>query len=871
MPHPARRHGPAMTLGEFDAPGMAPPAVPARELPGGHRALDRAAALAARVTGMPMAAIALFDSAPRFAAHAGVDLSAVPLAGSLSAHVAERRTPLVVSDTLAHPDFAGWPTVAGPPFIRSYAGAPLIAPDGRIFGTLCVFAPDPDPELGSEDIELLTTLAELVADGFERRRVNLALKDELASRRRIERQLKLQGDCTAAVAEERNVADALGALLRVLAGHVGAATGQAWLLDPEEGRCVLQKAWRRPEPIFDSLLAAMEGYEGPTERLTTGQALLAGRMVIVQDLGSLDPAAYPLIPIAREAGLRSLISIPFGMGGQRFGLTFMFDRDGLDLNELAGMIALPAGRVADLLLRKRSEERLALLQSVVLNATDAVLVTDARLRIVYANPAFERSTGHALADILNRSPNFLHGPETDRAAIRALKQALGRSRSVKAEMANYRRDGTIFWVEVDISPLFDGGGRLTHWIAIRHDVTARREAEEARRRSEDLLRLVVEQRTATLDALPAHVALVDGDGYIVFVNGPWRRFVEAQGKGDGDELVGAHYLDPNRPAHSGDAGDLSGDREIIIRGVEEVMERRTPLFEHEYECEVAGRRQSFRFMAAPISAGRKDGAVVMHVDMTQAREAAEHLIQAKEMAESANRAKSDFLANMSHELRTPLNAIIGLSEMIEGSILGPQGADKYVEYAGDIHRSGVHLLSIINDILDLAKIEARTPDLNEEKISPAHLVRGALRIVEPRASAAGIAINWDSAATVGASIMGDERLLKQVLINLLSNAVKFSSAGGAVTVETLLDAEGDLRFRVIDRGIGMAAEDIPLALEPFRQLGDTLDKRYEGTGLGLPLAKRFAEIHGGRLEIQSAEGEGATVELVLPAARVIIG
>jgi len=264
-----------------------------------------------------------------------------------------------------------------------------------------------------------------------------------------------------------------------------------------------------------------------------------------------------------------------------------------------------------------------------------------------------------------------------------------------------------------------------------------------------------------------------------------------------------------------------------------------------------------------------DGSIVgILTDITEAKEREAALWRAKEEADLANRAKSEFLANMSHELRTPLNAIIGFAEVMTTELFGPIGNTKYRGYAQDIHQSGSHLLEIINDILNLSKIEAGKGQLHEEQIEVAVAVDASLRIVKQRAEEGCIRLTRDIEAGLPL-LRADERLLKQIFLNLLSNAIKFTPEDGTVTVRAWREPSGELAVSVIDSGIGIAESDIPLALANFGQIEGSLSRKYAGTGLGLPLVRSFAELHGGSLELQSVFGAGTTATVRFPAERMI--
>ncbi len=255
-------------------------------------------------------------------------------------------------------------------------------------------------------------------------------------------------------------------------------------------------------------------------------------------------------------------------------------------------------------------------------------------------------------------------------------------------------------------------------------------------------------------------------------------------------------------------------------------------------------------------------------DITQRKRMENDLRAAMVQAEEANRAKSQFLANMSHELRTPLNAVIGFSEIIKDERFGALGEVRYRDYAEDIHRSGVHLLQLINDILDLTKIEAGKHEVHATPCDLAHAIAEGVRLVRDLANHNGLSLRHSRAEELPL-LLADERALRQVIVNLLSNAVKFTPRGGGIDIGARVEDDGALAIRVTDTGIGMAPDDIPLALSPFRQLENSWGRKYEGTGLGLPLVKALLELHGAALQIESEPGKGTTVIARFPAHRTI--
>ncbi len=243
------------------------------------------------------------------------------------------------------------------------------------------------------------------------------------------------------------------------------------------------------------------------------------------------------------------------------------------------------------------------------------------------------------------------------------------------------------------------------------------------------------------------------------------------------------------------------------------------------------------------------------------------LCLAKDDAEKADRAKTELLASMSHDLRTPLNAIMGFSDMIANRIFGPVGDRRYEEYARDIRDSGEYLVSLINDILDLSKIDTGRYEIESMKLELRDILGSTMRMIEPQAREAGIATEIRVAEGTPA-LWADRRAVIQILTNLLSNAVKFSNPGGTVRADAYVDDDGSLCIRVADDGIGMNPEDIDRALEPFQQINSRLSRKHEGSGLGLYLCHKLAKLHGATLDLRSEAGLGTTVVIAFPRKRI---
>lgn len=375
-------------------------------------------------------------------------------------------------------------------------------------------------------------------------------------------------------------------------------------------------------------------------------------------------------------------------------------------------------------------------------------------------------------------------------------------------------------------------------------------SEERARKSEAMLR-------EAMEAMSDAVALFDDEGMLVLHNSKF-----STNNPDGMELVSKG----------------AGIDELRQAAIAQCRTQDTGRLEREFREMRASHAERGDPLELQLSDGRwilcsehrtpSEGTVVVQTDITRLKKREGDLRLAMERADAASRAKSRFLANMSHELRTPLNAIIGFSEVIQSEIFGPVGNEKYRQYAEDIHSSGEHLLDLINDVLDLAKVEADAFEPSDERIDLNALAASVMRILEPQARKGHVAL----ANRLGDEcppISADRRALKQILLNLVSNGIKFTRNGGTVTLSCGRDDDGGLFVCVADTGEGMCKEEIPVALQPFGRTDSAMTRASEGTGLGLPLSKLLIEAHGGELVIKSERNVGTEVFVKLPSWRVL--
>jgi len=488
------------------------------------------------------------------------------------------------------------------------------------------------------------------------------------------------------------------------------------------------------------------------------------------------------------------------------------------------------------------------LRHVMETVLDAIITIDARGLIDTFNPAAEKVFGYNADEVIGRNVKVLMPQPFHREHDGYLKTYLKTgTRHVigsGSEVMGQHKDGTVFPMNIAVSEHRQNGKPM--FIGAVSDITEQKTAAEALRMSEERYALVTKASNEGIWDWD----IKTGELYISHRVG---------------ELLGpktGYWSRKNSVYKIIHPDDRGAYKDALVRH----LKGETSSFECEFRnIDNSGesrwlRNRGLALRDARGRAVRMTGSIA---DISARKRAEEEMLEATEMAEVASRAKTEFLANVSHELRTPLNAIIGFSDLITSEVFGPVGNEKYSDYARTINDSGQHLLGIINDILDVSRIEIGKLDFHPEPVDLAIAIDTCMRLIRSRTDAAGLSLRRNVQKGLP-KLRADPRRIKQVIMNLLSNATKFTASGGTVTLKARLTPTGTLVVSIADTGIGMKEADVKKVMLPFVQVDSKLARKYEGTGLGLPLAKSFVELHGGTMKIKSAPRKGTTVSVYLP-------
>jgi len=506
------------------------------------------------------------------------------------------------------------------------------------------------------------------------------------------------------------------------------------------------------------------------------------------------------------------------------------------------------GAMLDITERKRlenlSEKNRESLRGLIDNIPDLIIMKDIDGRIQYVNRCFEEWMKFDRFEAEGKTVADVYGDERADDVQRDDHKVVSSGEVIAREMDIDYADGITRSVYSKRFPVAKASGELIGIGVITSDITEHRKALEAVRESEERFRRLVEN-------VPDPLIVHDVNGEIVEVNDKFSATLDYTR----EQLLTMNVSD-----------FAVGTPPLDLRYLWRTMEG-THILKSRNR-----RRDGSEFPVEVHISRYKDGGAPHFLatlrDMTERTSVERDLVVARDRAEYANQAKSEFLANMSHELRTPLNSIIGFSELIQAGIFGVISEPRYSEYIDDIHRSGTHLLNVINDILDMSKIEAHQMAVHEEVIDVRDVVRDCRRMVSHRAERANLKlisrVDWKIS-----KIFADERRLRQILINLLSNAIKFTPPYGQVKILCHLSEDGDIELIVEDTGNGIPESEVKRVFEPFVQARKHSTQTHEGTGLGLSLVRALARLHDGGVSLSSEIGKGTRVTVTLPSTRLI--
>ncbi len=498
-------------------------------------------------------------------------------------------------------------------------------------------------------------------------------------------------------------------------------------------------------------------------------------------------------------------------------------------------------------LRNAEREYRAIVDSV----GDIIFETNTEGEIIFLNSAWERITGFDISHSVQRSLfDLMHQQEQEEQRMAFKELVRGKRNSYRTFARLRTNDGTFRAVEMAVSMLRLDENRKMRVVGSFTDVEERRRAERALSEAEKKYRAIVEnaaggifQMTPEGQILSANPAMAR----IIGFDNPERMLREVRNALD---FMFA----------------IARDRSRFLR------EMASRVMVNNLEVQGKTRTGEKIWLNLNARAVKDDDGNILYFEgslenITQRKETEIMLREAKIQSDLASRAKSEFLANMSHELRTPLNAIIGFSEIIKDEVLGKLDNRQYWEYSMDIHSSGKKLLHIIDEILDVSRIDAGERQLNEAHVDMAKLIANCLEFIEPRVREGSLKITNMIDGGVP-SLVGEELAIKQIMLNLLSNAIKFTPEGGRITLSHTIDADGHMLVSVTDTGIGLDETEIEKALSPFGQVDSSMNRSGSGAGLGLTLVDSLIRLHGGRLELFSQKGIGTTATVIFPAKRV---
>ncbi len=499
--------------------------------------------------------------------------------------------------------------------------------------------------------------------------------------------------------------------------------------------------------------------------------------------------------------------------------------------------------------RKRAEEianrmteELQIKDQAIGSVNDGVIIVDANTPdypIIYLNDAFVKITGYSREEVIGRNCRFLQGSDRDQPELEIIRAALREKTGCRCVLRNYRKDGTLFYNQLAISPIHSTAGKLMYFVGTAQDITLRKNAEDNLAASEVKYRRVV-------DSVQEVIFQTDVRGNWTFINPAWHALTGYRV----EESLGKNFL---RQIHPLDRTKTSESFRSVLNATGQSFRVETRLMSKDGMY----RWVDINLQKAGDGINPSSWISGTIVDITERKRAEEAIAMARDAAVQNARMKADFLANMSHEIRTPLNGIVGMTGLIAETELKPEQR----EYVHTIRSCADSLLTIINDILDFSKIEAGKLSFESLDFHLRNTVEEAMDMLSSAAAAKSLELACFVHDRVPAGLRGDPGRLKQILVNLINNAIKFTQRG-EVVIHVSLEKEKPgsviIKFEVMDTGIGIPPEKLKNLFQPFTQADNSTTRKYGGTGLGLSISKQLASLMGGQMGVESQSGKGST-------------
>ncbi len=773
---------------------------------------DQLTWLAAFVSSTPVAMIVLVDENRQWLKSAyGVDSGEIEISRAFCVSTLESPEAFIVRDTLSDARFSQDPLVTGAPGVRFFLGIPLISREGFALGLLAVM----DKVPRTPDAEQIAALAMLA---------NQVTAHLNAHRARFDAKVSLGSDETIARQKNRELVENLRLVLERIT----------------DGFFSLDQHW-----CFSYVNAEAERMLGKSRDQLLGRNIWEE---IPEAVNTLFEANYRE---ARRVQKKISFEEYFAPLKTWFRVNVYPAADGLsvyfqDVNE-----------------ERRKEDQLRLLETCVARMNDLVIITEAEPidetgpAILFVNDAFVARTGYSRAEVIGRSPYFLQGPNTSREEMRRIKQAIRARQPVRAELINYTRAGEELWLEMDLFPIADNNGCVTHWVSVERDISERKGIEQKLYESEQRSKLIAR---ATADAI-----------------WDWDLVSDLLWWGDGMQtLFGYSQEELEKDSQSWTNRIHPEDSCRVVDSIMAAIEGGINNWNEEYRFRRSDGSYAYvQDRGFIIRAG--DGKAIRMVggmtDVTAARQAEMELKNmgaikhAQQLAELASQAKSNFLATMSHEIRTPISGVIGMVDVLhQTSLKGYQ-----IEMVDIIRDSANSLLEIIDDILDFSKIESGKMELESVAFPLERNIEKVCALLDRTALDKQVELSLFTAPELPAEVIGDELRLRQILLNLLHNAIKFSAksvSSGRVRLNTRVisrrAADVVIEFEITDNGVGMSEETLNNLFTPFMQADASTTRHFGGTGLGLTITHHLVDLMCGEIHVESRLDLGSVFRVQIP-------